>query len=146
MKLTRQRLCCFIVMVVATAIATGTGCGPKKPPPSKPSPRPATEQQVQTIRDAYNRAYPDSRVGVVTGTLRHPSGYFVSVGEVSAADFREGQTVTFVDSQQRVLTTGTVVRILADQVHVLVDAPKSGGRMPGVGDVMVKLPFGATTL
>jgi hypothetical protein len=32
-------------------------------------------------------------------------------------------------------------------VHVLVDRPRGGGgREPGVGDLMVKLPFGATTL
>src|SRR5207253_5664589 len=81
MKPITQALCCFIVLIIATA-----GCGPKKPPPSKPSPQPATAQQVQTIREAYSRAYPDSRVGVVTVTLKHANGHFVAVGEVSAAD------------------------------------------------------------
>src|SRR2546423_11562431 len=141
MKPIRQALGCFIVLMMASA-----GCGPKKPLASKPSPQPATAQQVQAIREAYNRAYPDSRVGVVNATRKSANGYFVSVGEVSGADFREGQTVTFVDSRQRVLTTGTVVPLLADQVHVLVDPPKGGSRTPGVGDLMVKLPFGATTL
>ena len=131
-----------LLLLVAIAVA---GCAPKKKP-SKPSPQPATPQQVQEIRNAYFRAYPDSRVGVVIATLKHANGNFVAVGDVSGSDFRVGETVTFVDAKQRVLTTGTVVRVLPDSVHVVVDPPRGGGREPGVGDVVVKLPFGATTL
>jgi len=133
----------LILIIFATA-AVGTGCAHKKPPPSQPSPQPATAQQVQAIREAYNRAYPDSRVGVVIATRKQDR--LVAVGQVRPADFREGQTVTFIDAQQRVLTTGTVVRVLADSVHVAYDRPVHSGREPGVGDMMVALPFGASTL
>jgi hypothetical protein len=149
MMLTQPRFCRFLLIAVA-AVAVGVsaitgGCAHKKPP-GKPSPQPATAQEVQAIRNAYFRAYPDSRVGVVTQTLKHPHGYFVAVGDLNGADFRDGETVTFIDAHQHVLTTGTVARVLSDSVHVLVDRPRASGREPGVGDVMVKLPFGATTL
>jgi hypothetical protein len=134
---------CFIVFIVLVVAAAG-GCASKKPPPSKPSPQPATPQQVQAVREAYSRAYPDSRVGVVIAT-RKPDR-LVAVGELNPGEFREGQTVVFVDGQQRKLTTGSVVRVLSDSVHVAYDKPEAGGREPGVGDLMVKLPFGATTL
>jgi hypothetical protein len=140
---TQFRRLTFVVLITS---ALAVGCAKKKPP-SKPSPMPATSQQVQQIRDDYFRAYPDSRVGMVTATLKHQNGYFVSVGDVPTKDFREGEIITFVDPTRHLLTTGTVVRILPDSVHVLVDRPHSGGgRMPGVGDVAIKLPPGAATL
>ena len=141
----RQPIGRWILAVVITSAVAATGCAKKKPP-SKPSPAPATAQQEQQIREDYFRAYPDSRVGVVTATLKHANGYFVSVGDVPASDFREGEIVTFVDPHRHVLTTGTVVRVLPNDVHVLVDRPRGDGRMPGVGDIAIKLPPGATTL
>jgi hypothetical protein len=141
---TKLRSLTFIIILGSTLLAA-VGCAKKKPP-SKPSPMPATTKQEQQIREDYFRAYPDSRVGVVTATLKHANGYFVSVGDVPTSDFREGEIITFVDPHRHVLTTGTVVRILPDTVHVLVDRPRGDGRMPGVGDVAIKLPPGATTL
>ena len=135
----------LILMILITVAASMAGCAHKKPPPAPP-PGAATPDQVQAIRNAYFRAYPDSRVGVVTAILRHKNGTFAAVGEVAGTDFREGQVVTFIDSKQKVLATGTVVRVLADSVHVLVDRSTGSGREPRVGDLMVKLPFGATTL
>ena len=133
------------ILAVILASALTAGCAKKKPP-GKPSPMPATAQQESQIRNDYFRAYPDSRVGIVTATLKHANGYFVSVGDVPTSDFREGEIITFVDPRRHVLTTGTVVRILPDTVHVLVDRPRGDGRMPGVGDIAIKLPPGATTL
>ena len=139
---TKLRSLTFMIILGSTL---AVGCAKKKPP-SKPSPTPATTKQEQQIREDYFRAYPDSRVGVVTATLKHANGYFVSVGDVPTSDFREGEIITFVDPHRHVLTTGTVVRILPETVHVLVDRPRGDGRMPGVGDVAIKLPPGATTL
>jgi hypothetical protein len=135
----------LVLICVVLAVTLSGGCAKKKPP-SKPSPQPASADEVQQIRNAYFRAYPDSRVGIVTETIKHPNGYFVRIGEVEGRDFREGETVTFIDSKQKVLTTGTVVKTLTRGVDVLVDYPRGGGRQPGTGDLMVKLPFGATTL
>ena len=134
-----------LLLMTLIAIGIAAGCAHKKPPPPPP-PGAASPDQVQAIRNAYFRAYPDSRVGVVTAILHHKNGTFAAVGEVSGNDFREGDVVTFIDSKQKVLATGTVVRVLADSVHVMVDRSTGSGREPRVGDLMVKLPFGATTL
>jgi hypothetical protein len=45
-----------------------------------------------------------------------------------------------------VLTTGTIVRILPDSIHVRYDSPPRSGRTPRRGDVMVRTPAGARTL
>jgi hypothetical protein len=142
----KRRLNCQTVGPLAGVLVLGllaVGCAPKKAP-SKLAPQPASAEAVQTIRDAYFRAYPDSRVGVVTAV--RPQNKLVAVGEVNGADFREGDLVTFIDAHQKVLTTGTVVRVLSDSVHVVYENPSAGGRVPLVGDIMVKLPFGAATL
>ena len=103
-------------------------------------------QILPDVLNAIKRFCDDAlhRVGVVIATRKQDR--LVAVGQVRPADFREGQTVTFIDAQQRVLTTGTVVRVLADSVHVAYDRPVHSGREPGVGDMMVALPFGASTL
>src|SRR4051794_40503528 len=100
-----------LTLAVILASSLAVGCAKKKPP-SKPSPMPATAEQEAQIRNDYFRAYPDSRVGVVTATVKHANGYFVAVGDVPTSDFREGEIITFVDPRRHVLTTGTVVRIL----------------------------------
>jgi hypothetical protein len=133
------------LVLIAAATVVAAGCAHKKPPPPPP-PAMASSDQVQAIRNAYFRAYPDSRVGVVSAVLRHKNGTFAAVGEVEGRDFHEGEVVTFIDGKQKVLATGTVVRVLPDAVHVLVDRPTGSGREPRAGDLMVKLPFGATTL
>jgi hypothetical protein len=129
-----------IAMTIGVAAA---GCRPKNAPPP-PAPRPASSATVQQIRASYARAYPESRVGVVIAAL--PEESLVAVGEVRGGDFRENQVVTFLDSDQRMLTTGTVVRLLEDSIHVRYDAPQRDGREPRVGDVMVRTPVGTGTL
>ena len=98
---------------------------------------------MQEIRTAYWRAYPDSRVGVIDFVRRQDK--LVSVGEVNGGDFREGETVVIIDDKQKVIGNGTVVRILQDHIHVAYRVAKSG-RDPIVGDLMVRVPPGGTTL
>ncbi len=129
--------------IVLAALATG-GCRSNKPPASPTAPRAADTDAVQAVREKYFRAYPDSRVGVVTAA--RPQDQLVSVGEIQSEEFRENQIVTFLDGDQRILTTGTVVRILPESIHVRYHEPASGGREPRTGDIMVRVPAGATTL
>src|SRR5262245_39909193 len=105
----------------------GCQAKPKRPPAGYDA---ATPQTLAALRTAYSHAYPDSRVGPVIGAL--PKDRLVAVGEVNPNDFRTGEIVTFIDSQQRVLTTGTIVRILPDQIHIQYDHPSAGGRDPAV--------------
>jgi hypothetical protein len=120
------------------------GCSAKMSTTSRRAPQPADAKTLQALRHAYQRADADARVGVVIAMRSLNS--LVAVGEVRPKDFRVDQVVTFIDSNQRVLTTGRVVRLLEDSVHAHYDNPPVGGRAPRVGDLMLKLPPGARTL
>jgi hypothetical protein len=135
---------CSVLLLLAGVIIVqggGGGCAPKKTPP--PAPMTASPARVQEIRTAYWRAYPDSRVGVINATRKQDK--LVAVGEINGSDFREGETVVIIDEKQKVLANGTIVRVLVDQVHVQYQVAK-GGRDPVVGDLMVRIPPGGTTL
>ena len=129
----------FILVILAGALAMG--CKSKPVPP--PAPMAASPQRVQEIRAAYFRAYPDSRVGVINVVDR--AHKLVSVADVTGSDFREGETVVIIDEKQKVLANGTIVRVLTNMVHVEYEKAK-GGRDPIVGDMMVRIPPGGTTL
>ena len=120
--------------------STGTSSADGMPPTA------ADAATVQGIRDRYTRAYPESRVGVVIATL--PSERLVAVGELpDPAKLRTTEVVTFIDGRGRVLTTGTIVRVLPDSVHVRYARPPRGGRAPARGDVaLLRLPPGAAAL
>ncbi|MEO6435433.1 MAG: hypothetical protein ABIP55_06680 [Tepidisphaeraceae bacterium] len=139
----RNSIVYLVTLIVAAAFCTG-GCGPMKKGTPKPAPRPASSATVEQIRAAYTRAYPESRVGVVIAA--RPQDNLVAVGEVKGTDFRDNQVVTFIDSDQQLLATGSVVRMLDDSIHVRYEKPARGGREPRVGDVMVKTPVGSGTL
>ena len=131
-----------LALLLGILVAGGSGCAHKKPPPAPPSV--ASPQRVQEIRNAYWRAYPDSRVGLIDGV--DAKDRLVSVTEVNGGDFREGQTVVIIDEKQKVIANGTIVRIFSpDHVHVTYQVAKSG-REPVKGDMMVRIPPGATTL
>jgi len=141
----RRRRRVLPVVTIAIVSALTVGCGPtNKGSTSRIAPEPASSATVDQVRLAYARAYPESRVGVVIAS--RPQDMLVAVGEVKGSDFRENQVVTFIDSDQRVLTTGTVVRTLDDSIHVHYDKPERGTREPRVGDIMVKTPVGSGTL
>lgn len=135
---TNQTLRYSLAFLIA---AIAVGC--KSKPMVQPPPTAAAPQEVQAIRNAYFRAYPDSRVGVINVSDKQHK--LVSVGEVNGSEFHEGETVIFIDARQKVLANGTIVRILPNQVHVNYETAK-GGRDPVVGDMMVRIPRGGTTL
>jgi len=135
-----------LVAASVVCLALFAGCASNGDSSKSAMPASAADAQtVQRIRDKYARAYPESRVGVVIAVLKDQP--FAAVGDLgSTADFKLNQIVTFVDIHERVLTTGTIVRILPDSIHVRYDPPKRDGRAPRRGDIMVLTPFGAQAL
>lgn len=129
------------IVFALLAVVMVVGCASKPKPP--PAPMVASPARVQEIRNAYFRAYPDSRVGVIN--VVDKKNRLVSVMEVNGQDFREGEPVTIIDDKQKILATGTIVRVLGNMVHVQYEKAK-GGRDPVVGDIMVRIPAGGTTL
>ena len=122
-------------MAVVVTLAMVAGCHNNK--------KQMTPQQVQranaNLEDArrrYQRAYPDARLGYVTSS--NPEYQMVAVGQVTPADFHEGDIVTFVDADDNPLTTGRVLRVMKDELHVRYDAPQPGRRAPRQGDLMIR--------
>ena len=141
------RITAFRLTLLACAVAV-SGCGPMTGDGTEADAMPASAadpQTVQNIRDKYFRTYPESQVGVVVETLDDMP--LCAVAELPApTNMREREVVTFLDRNERVLTTGTIVRILPDSIHVRYDTPPRGGREPRRGDIMVRTPFGARAL
>jgi hypothetical protein len=142
--MTRTKICRLATIVMVIVLVAG--CASTGGDSSSAMPASAADAAtVERIRDKYYRAYPESRVGVVIAVLKDDP--FAAVGELpSTSDFQLNQVVTFIDRSERVLTTGTVVRILPDSVHVRYDPPPRGGRTPRRGDIMIRTPFGAQAL
>lgn len=142
-----RNLVCILVIAAAASSASSLigGCrSNRKNAPSPPAPQAADAQQIRNIRDKYFRAYVESRVGVVSAA--RPQDRLVAVGDLDNSGIRENEVVTFLDGNEKILTTGTVVRVLGDSVHVRFDDPPRGGRAPMVGDLMVRVPPGGRTL
>ena len=140
--------CRPLVSALALLLLVGAGGCASHPKPggteSTAARHPASPDTVQATRQAYSRAYPDSRVGVIIAT--RPQDRLVAVGDVTPSDFTVGQTVYFLDAKRHVMTTGRIVRILNDSVHAQYVEPAGGHRPPAAGDMMVRLPIGGTPL
>ncbi|HYO10487.1 MAG TPA: hypothetical protein VER17_16075 [Tepidisphaeraceae bacterium] len=134
-----------VTLITAALLALAGGCGGSKRQPraagtgtSVASPNPASPETVEALRRGYSQSYPNSRLGVVVAA--RPQNQLVAVGQIPLDTLADNQVVTFMDANQRVLTTGTIVRLLPEsaQVHARYDAPTANGREPRAGDIMVR--------
>jgi hypothetical protein len=98
---------------------------------------PASPQVVVAIRKEITASNPDALVGVVIAV--EPKGRpFAAVSDVPAEQFREGDPMTFIDSNNNQLTHGIVRRIVGNMVHVQWYPPLKDQRAPRVGDLAVR--------
>jgi hypothetical protein len=104
--------------------------------PDEPPAPPVTAGQLAVIRDQFSRTDPEARVGVVMAVL--PSAHLASVGSVPTRDFTIGDVITFIDSNQKLLTMGHVEVVNQKSLTVRYDVPGEHGREPLVGDVAVR--------
>src|SRR5688500_1693955 len=103
MRLAKPLLCVVVATALLAGCARKSGDGSARAMPASA----ADQQSVQTIRDKYQRAYPESRVGVVIETLRGEPR--VAIAELPApSELRQNERVTFLDGRARVLTGGTI--------------------------------------
>ena len=126
-----------IVLLAMVVVAAGllSGCRADKEQQA-PAP-PATEDRVRMIRQSYQTIDPGARVGLVAETL--PEYRLVAVSEMPVDEFREGDVVTFIDTNEEVLVNGRVVAKTDDALHVKYDEPsKPGQRAPQKGDMAVR--------
>jgi hypothetical protein len=103
---------------------------------SQPIAPPVTPEQLQQMRDEYRRTDRAARVGLVMAVL--PSANLASVGDVPVKDFTVGDIITFVDSNGKTLTMGTVEAINGNSLTVKYVNPSSAGRAPLEGDAAVR--------
>src|SRR4051794_19106918 len=127
-----SRLSLGLIILIA---ALQTGC-PKPPPPKADTFEPASIDRLTQLRRVYQASSPDARLGLVTAVDKEVE--MIAVGDVDGREFRPGEIVTFVDSRNRPIGTGTVVKVFAREVHVRYDRPTASGRVPREGDIMVK--------
>jgi len=98
---------------------------------------PASPQVLAAIRKQVTATNPQAIVAAVTAV--EPGGRpFAAVGDVPTAQIHEGEPITFMDSNQNMLTHGIVRRILPNAVHVQWYPPTGGQRAPRVGDVAIR--------
>jgi len=123
----------WTVVIVALAVA---GCSPMQGAEQKV---PASRATANEIREAYQRINPANRVGVVIAIL--PKENLAAVGDIAIADFQLGDTLVFIDTNERPLRYyGTVVNIVDNALHLKYERlERGGGREPRPGDLAVRL-------
>ncbi len=123
-------VCLLGAMIVSGAV--NAGCTPKQEEEPAPPAAPLGDDAVA----AYRKKHPEVLVGKVMAVL--PEHQLVSVGDVPAVDFKRGDAVVFLGGSNEQLTTGEVVNIVNDRVHVRYADPSAGGRAPQVRDLVVR--------
>lgn len=93
------------------------------------------QSAVSQIRQNYQAADPNARVGVVIAVL--PEKGLIAVGDIPVADLKVDDTLVILTPQQKIIGAGKVVALTADAAHVSYDVTAKG-RAPQVGDVAVK--------
>ncbi len=115
-------------------LAVAAGCQNQPKPAEQESMTPAVDTaRVAEVRQMYQQVNANTRVGYINAVLADDQ--LVSVVDVPTADFKIGDTVTFVDVDQNPIASGRVVNVLPDAVHVRYAATE---RAPRVGDLAVK--------
>ena len=104
------------------------GCqAPAPAPATQPAPvAAATTDDLERIRASYKSQNPGVDVGVVDDVL--PAENLAQVNEVNVADFKEGDTVCFIDSATNPLVCGQIQRITDGHLHVKYEAPTGDRR------------------
>jgi hypothetical protein len=110
------------------------GCGGRTP--AQPDAPPADTARLAAVRQAIRASDPAAIVGIVTEVLSIRS--YVAVSDVPLDEFRAGEPITIIDSQQRVITHGVVRRVTEASLHVEYVKPAPPAREPRVGDLAVR--------
>jgi hypothetical protein len=132
MRLT-SRAAAIATLAAAAALA---GCQNKQQQAGPPVAPPASAETVRQIRQAFQERDPSTLVGPVIATL--PDADLAAVGDVPVDQFKNGDLVTFIDSNQAIIAVGNVVNTTADAVHVKYHPQGDAARPPREGDLAVK--------
>jgi len=123
-----NRLACGVLLVGLIA-----GCT------KKPAPEPIVTADPGTfnrVHDDLLHMDPEAHIGHVTEVSTGDNR--AAIGEIVTDGLKEGDIVTFLDGMEKPITTGKIIRVLPDAIHVKYDAPLPDGRVPVVGDIAVR--------
>jgi hypothetical protein len=124
-----------LTIIAALVLATvgPNGCGTTASESIAP---PVSTGQLAQMRDEYRRTDPEARVGLVKSVLA--SDRLALVSEVPVKDFTVGDIISFVDSNGKVVTMGTVEAVNRNSLTVHYANPGPHGRPPTEGDAAVR--------
>jgi hypothetical protein len=123
-------LTCGLIMVAGLLLG---GC---QAPPKDTTAPPANEETVRLIRQSFTASDPKAVVGLVIAVL--PDQMYAAVGDVDVKDFSEGEVLSFIDSNKKFLTNGTIKKVTSDALNIQYEVPGPGSRAPKVGDLAVR--------
>jgi len=124
-----------ILPLLFTGLTVASLSCQRPPPPPPPAPTGATPEQYEAVRSRYARVSPDTQVGQVLAV--HTSEPLAAVTGIPTGDIREGEAVTFLNSEESIIAFGTVIRPVDDTLHVRF-VPTAAGRAPIPGDLVLK--------
>jgi hypothetical protein len=103
-----------------------------KPIPPPPEPGPASPQDLARIRADLRRNDPNAQVGEVEAVYNK----LVAITGLPVQDFRSGEAMTIVDSEQHLIANAVVDNVSGQYVVARYEVVK---REPRSGDVAVRL-------
>lgn len=107
------------------------GCTREKPPEAKSPPATIDDQAIA----AYRKKHPDALIGRVVAV--RPEDRLLAAGEVPVGDFKAGDAVIILGSDQDQIGTGNVVSTGKSWIHVQYNEA-TGKPAPKVGDLVVR--------
>ena len=90
---------------------------------------------VGSIKQAFSRVNPDVQVGTISVIL--PEQNLLAITDLPLDQFAIGDTLVFMNRDQKIIAAGHVVRKTADALHVSYSTNELGIK-PAVGDIAVK--------
>lgn len=107
-----------------------SACTPQKQPEAKPTPAPIGNDAVA----AYQKKHPDALIGRVAAV--RPEDRLVAAGDLPVDQFKAGDAVVILGSDQEQIATGDVISMGKTWVHIHYS--DSAQRVPAVGDLVVR--------
>jgi hypothetical protein len=108
------------------------GCAQSKPQTAKPPPSPIGDDVVA----AYQKKHPDALIGRVVAV--RPEDRLLAAGDVPVAEFKPGDAVVILGSDQEQIATGDVISMGKSWIHVHYSEPSGGQPAPKLGDLVVR--------
>ena len=124
-------ICSRTVALCLLGVVLVSGCTRPKEPETKAPPTPIGNDVVA----AYQKKHPEALIGRVVAV--RPEDRLLAAGEVPVGDFKNGDSVVILGSDQEQLATGNVVSMGKSWIHVHYNALE-GKPAPKLGDLVVR--------